>query len=196
MAGAVGLSPYDTPRRMWRLLTGREEEEFSDFRQKMMDQGRHDEPYICNLFCQVTGMCVLPCSMWLSRYNPRMSASPDGIVFDPWTGVQSCLEIKRPYKALYTGVNISHYVQMQQQMHCTGLNSCYYVAWHPEDGLRIWLVLVDNAFIYDFLLDAVDEFLKYVDEDTQPPINKTRREKCDVVRTVSIPQHSFLVYSD
>ena len=194
-AAASGLSPYQSPRKLWRIMTGREDEEFNDYKQKMLDVGTYSEPFILDLFTRVTGLSVTPCGMWLSRYCPRISASPDGIVFDPETGIQSCIEVKRPHKALYTGVQIAHYVQMQMQMHCAGLNSCYYVAWHPDDGLRIWIVLFDRVLIYDVLLDSIDEFLACIDEDREPDVNSKRRDRQALVRNL-VPQHSFLVYSD
>ncbi len=176
-AAALGLCPYKSTRKLWKIMTGRQKEEFSPFALRIMKQGQDDEPIIAGVFSYVTGMVVQPCNIFVHPNNTRIAASPDGFVFDGVNIRHACVEFKRPAKALYDEVRLYHWVQIQLQMQCTGLDLCYFCAWTPEQSYRIWTIEYSPDFA-KWSFERLNLFLSWVDNDTIPPI---MRDKVDNV---------------
>lgn len=176
-AAALGLCKYKSQKRMWAIMTGRYVEEFSEFQKSIMETGVRDEPVIARVFADVTGMAVQAWNIFVHPANPRIAASPDGIVYDGLKCRHSTLEIKRP-RALYLDVPLGYWVQVQLQLQCTGCVHAFFIAWTPDEGHRIWEIDYSPEFAR-WSLAKMEEFIDYVDEDMEPP---TMTGKAEVVR--------------
>ena len=132
-AGALGRSPWASPKKAYRMILGTEPH-VSDY---YMDHGRAMEPVARAQYEQDTGNVVMETGFWERSDAPWLGASPDGLV-----GSDGCLEIKVSRKT-YADLPDHWRVQAQVQLLCTGREWCDVYHWF--DGTRgLWRVGTDG----------------------------------------------------
>jgi len=141
-----------------------------EFARRMMDQGRREEPYIRRLLEGYTHNPIHEVGFY-TRHVPELGcsvgASPDGIMWLPKSKGHVCVEIKRPFKHLYAAPKLNHIVQMYMQMYCTQLTHCVYAVYHPDEGMRVWL-LPFRKRVWRFIVNRLNAFMcEYTQGETK-----------------------------
>ena len=127
--GCMGVHPYMTPRKAWRIIV-EGEECISNW---YMLHGREMEPVAVSLYEQETGHLCRECGFFFLTDHPWLGASPDRTV-----GKDGLLEVK--CSGLEHDCPSPHWVmQAQVQLICTGREWCDLV--HYREGIiQIWRV--------------------------------------------------------
>lgn len=174
VASVLGISPWTTRLGLWREMTGRGE---PGFETAYATHGREREPIIRAGTEDTFGCTIATPRMLVSNANPRHAYSPDGIIppfdFAPAL-LWECKTITNTLAAAAWAKGIPEYYVMQWQWgaYVAGLESGLFTL-ETHDGFvpistRDFPITRDDALI-EHLIDAVDEFLTYVDSDTEPP---------------------------
>jgi len=171
-AYAAGRSKFKTQDRYaYEFVTGATEI-FSDEAKKRMALGVENEPYLREMYRDLTGFDVVEIGLAASKRNPHLAASPDGIVTDH-DGEKGMVEFKyvaefKPPMVKILGrkttnndhIPIEHLCQMQQQMFVMDLPWCDYVVYeYPKQRLFVERVAFDAAF-WDDITKRLDYFLE------------------------------------
>lgn len=158
-AACLGLCPYTSPKKAWRVITGREKIEDNEH----MQRGRRREPIIISCYECETGELVSPTGFWVSDTHPHIGASPDGLVGD--TGI---VEVKCPQNL--PDKCPEHYrIQVIVELFCTGREWCDWYS-RTEYGESYLERITCQETEMMALVHQLDLFWhKYVDTDKEPP---------------------------
>lgn len=185
-AYAAGLSKYKTQDQYaYEFVTGASEI-FSDAAKKRMALGVENEPYLRNMYRDLTGFEVAELGLAVSKRDPRLAASPDGMVTDH-DGSKGMVEFKyvaqfKPDMVKILGkktknlnhIPIEHLCQMQQQMFVLDLPWCDYVVYeYPTMRLFVERIPFDPDFWAD-IAKRLDYFLDTVVPHVQDNVGHYR----------------------
>ncbi len=155
-AGCLGLHPYMSRAKAWRLILGTEKTEENRF----MRWGTEMEASARGQYEVETGVLVWPTGFWVHPEHPWLGASPDGLI-----GTDGLAECKCP-QSLPEAVPLHHRIQMLVQLAVTGREWCDYYAWTLHGS---FLRRVRPAGIGG-LIRRLDEFRRaYLLTNTEPP---------------------------
>lgn len=161
-AGCLGLCPWTSRQKAWRIIMGREKENENHY----MTHGRELEGTARDTYEVQTGILIAPGGFWVHPSKLWLKCSPDGLANS--TGL---VEIKCPQKPT-TALSIAHRIQCLVQLAVTEREYVDYFAWH-QDGT--FLKRVHRSGL-DGLVARLEEFYKnFVLADVQPPRAKRKR---------------------
>ena len=215
IAAAVGISRYKSQFALWLEKTGKSPPLSGNVCTRL---GQLCEPRARQLYADATGHAVItpPCSIFHERF-PWARATPDGVVEnDPRHLVQiKCVGYYVGRRWKYDGLPIEIEAQCQWEMLVTGADRNDLCAIVGSDELA-WerLILgdeIDPARVFDsatlqittihrneydisILLDRAQQFWRYVETDTQPPIDSS--VECTKWLNRKRPKASVTVSSD
>lgn len=174
-AAVMCLSPWMTPFQLWQLKTGRAQPSEAT---APMKHGTEMEPAARMAYEAKTGLIMQPLVMTSGEY----SASLDGITLRG----ELIVEIKCPYKGqaseLWQSVEAGeippmYVVQIQHQLMVSGAATAHLLVFDGNVGL---LVNIERDEVcQQRIKNAWDEFQKYVDTDTPPPLTELDTELRD-----------------
>lgn len=157
MAEAIGL--MGSRRRLWRELTGREANTYTN---AAMKWGTDFEVLVRALYEVTRGVSVEEVGFVPDPDHDWMGASPDGLV-----GIDGAVEFKCPVGEMYPAAPMHYVVQCHGVMHATGRKWCDLMAW-KEDESRIWRINWSDG-LWDEMMDHLLTFKSYLDLDVEPP---------------------------
>lgn len=173
VASVLGISPFTTRLELWRQMTGRGE---SNYETAYATHGREREPVIRSGTEKSLGCTIAKPRMLVSNANPRHAYSPDGIIpprdFAPARLWECKTTTAKAFAAWSHGIPTYYDAQVQWGMYVTGLSGCTVTVEAHDDfvpSVTQDYLFVRNDRLIEQLIDAVDEFLTYVDSDTPPP---------------------------
>lgn len=173
VASVLGISPFTTRLELWRQMTGRDG---PDEDNPYMAHGREREPIVREASAAELGCVIRRTGFLVSNANPRHAYSPDGIVcpasLEP-NGLWECKTATEKSAAKWAfGIPDFYDVQWQWGAYVTGLLRGMFTLETHEDFVPISTAdypITRNDERIEQLIDAVDDFLTYVDSDTPPP---------------------------
>jgi putative phage-type endonuclease len=161
----LGLSPWVTPYRLWLIKTGRADQAVN----AAMRHGTGLEPAARHAYEVETGHVMQPLVLQDGPY----SASLDGMTLDG----ELIVEIKCPmrgrsstlWQAVAAGEVPPHYAaQIQHQLMVSGAQQAHLWVFDGERGLLH--TITPDAAAAAMIRDAWDAFMRFIDEDTPPPL--------------------------
>lgn len=166
-AAALGLSPYCSRQKAWRLLTGRQEQ---DAENAAMAHGTAMEPVAIAWYEEQTGNLVTPSGF--VQHGEYLGVSPDGLV-----GGDGCIEVKAPIAAPHDHVPEHYLPQCLGVMHILKREWLDFISYHA-DGQQCFRLYAEETRDQWKVWEAelVDFYERYVLGDTEPP-RKTRSKK-------------------
>jgi putative phage-type endonuclease len=171
----MGLSPWMTPFQLWQLKTGRTQPMEATV---PMKHGTELEPVARAAYEAETGFVMQPLVMTSGEY----SASLDGITLRG----NLIVEIKCPYKgqsselwqSVETGEIPEMYrVQIQHQLMVSGAVAAH--LWIFDGKVGLLVDIERDEVCQQRIKNAWDEFSKFVDTDTSPPLSELDTELRD-----------------
>lgn len=154
---ALGLNPFCSRARLWRIKVGLETVAENGHMRRGMEHER-DALFQYSVqsgnWVDEVGLLVHPAHDWLA-------ASPDGLVGD--TGL---VEVKCPAK-FRDEPPAYHLAQIQGQLECADREWCDYVQWVDGD-IRVTRVTRDRTW-WEWAFPRLQEFWGYVQRLEQPP---------------------------
>lgn len=160
-AGAMGISPWQSRQKLWRVMTGRENR---DPINANMQWGIDNEHRAVAAAEAITGMLF-----WNTGGNQvhhvdgRFGTTPDG------SHQRVGLEVKCPQSL--TDEVPDHYIpQVQGQMWIADFDRVVFCQWTPDEA-RAWWVIRSDEYI-EAMRPLLDDFLACLDSDTQPKRRK------------------------
>jgi putative phage-type endonuclease len=168
VAAVLGISLFTTRLELWRQMTGRDVTHVDN---AYTAHGREREPVIREATAAELGIVIHTPRMLVSKHNPRHAYSADGIFEDPslWECKTATLASADKWKH---GIPAHYAVQWQWGSYVTGLKRGLFTLEPHDDFLPVWTadyhISRDDKRIAE-IVDAVEEFLTYVDSDTPPP---------------------------
>jgi len=168
VSSVLGISPFTTRLELWRQMTGRAEPQPVTAH---MQWGTDREPIIREATEAALEIVLHTPRMLISNVNPRHAYSPDGIIDDPLLWECKTANVKSAARWAF-GIPEHYAVQWQWGSYVTGIKEGTFTLETHEDFVPIstvdYQIVRDGARI-EALIDAVDEFLGFVDSDTPPP---------------------------
>jgi putative phage-type endonuclease len=175
MAAAVGVDPFTSRNKLFGYKVDNRVPEFSEYQRLILDYGRREEENGFKNAARVLkhlGYGLQKTGLWVILADPRLAASPDGIIIDPVTNVmQGILEIKCPVSgALYAGlvntnefpqIKLAHMIQMHAQMSATGTSFGIYCVYTPTEMVLIKVPY--NAKFWAEVKKRMEPFLRAVE---------------------------------
>lgn len=162
---ALGLNPYCSRQKLWRIKLGMETVE----RNHHIARGEENEARAlwqyqveAGLLADEVGLVLHPAEQWLG-------ASPDATV-----GSDGLVEIKCPV-GFREAPPAYHLAQVQGQLEITGRDWCDYVQWVDGD-IRVTRVHRDAQW-WEWALPKLREFWDYVLRMEEPPRMTRRKTK-------------------
>lgn len=174
-AAVMGLSPWQTAFQLWQLKTGRAEPTEAT---APMKHGTEMEPLARAAYEAETGLIMQPLVMVSGDY----SASLDGITLRG----DLIVEIKCPYKGqasdLWQSVEAGeippmYLVQIQHQLMVSGAKLAH--LWVFDGNVGLLHEIERDEVCQQRIKNAWDEFIKFVDSDTPPPLSELDTELRD-----------------
>ena len=154
---ALGLNPYCSRQKLWRVKTGLEAVE-SNFH---MQRGIDNEINAIAGYEMESGLLVSPAGLVLHPEHDWLAATPDGFV-----GCAGLLETKCPAQ-IRREPPAYHVAQCLGQLECTGRARCDYAQWRKGE---ITIVrLHRNQDFWAWALPRLREFWGYVSDLQEPP---------------------------
>ncbi len=163
-AAALGLNPYCSRQKLWRLKTGLEQVTFNHH----MERGVEYEADLVFEYEVATGHVVDEVGLVVHPAHDWLAASPDGLVGD-----RGLLEGKCP-AVLKDELSAAHFVQCQAQLECADRDWCDYVQW--VDGEIVTMRVARSTEFFAIALPLLREFWAYVTDLQQPPRAKANAE--------------------
>jgi len=157
-AACLGLSPYVSRQKAWRIITGREVVETNP----AMQWGTDHEPVAKNQYEIETGNIVEDCGFIPHPKYDFMGCSPDGLV-----GVCGVIEIKCPQR-MYEKVPEYYLPQILGEIHITGRDWCDFIVWTPDE-MKVIGVIADKKQWESWERELIEFYEQYVLDDKQPP---------------------------
>ena len=174
-AVVMGLSPWMTPFHLWQLKTGRNQPGEAT---APMKHGIEMEPRAREAYEAQTGLIMQPLVMVSGEY----SASLDGITLRG----DLIVEIKCPYKGqasdLWQSVEAGeipemYNVQIQHQLLVSGATKAH--LWVFDGNVGLLHEIERDEVCQQRIKNAWDEFIKFVEADTPPPLSELDTELRD-----------------
>ena len=155
---AMGISPYTSRKKLWRLMTGREQPASHN---QAMAWGKHNEWRAVAAVEALTGV-IFDCTGDHQKkvYVNGLAATPDGV------SGEVGLEVKCPEK-VYDEIPAHYMAQIQGQILVCGFALVYFGCW-GNTFLRCWEVPRSGEYVAA-MLSLLEEFAGYVDRDEEPP---------------------------
>ena len=164
-ASALGLNPYCSPQRLWRIKVGLEVVETNHHMQRGTDneqQAIFDYQVATGVLTDEVGLACHPAHDWLAG-TPDAAVGDDGLV-----------EVKCPAQ-IRSEPPPYHLAQMQGQLEITDRDWCDYVQWH-EGAITITRVERDREW-WERASPVLAKFWAYVTAMEQPPRGSIKMEK-------------------
>jgi len=160
-AAAMGISPWQSRQKLWRVLTGREQR---DPINDNMQWGIDNEHRAVAAVEAATGLLFTHTGSNQKHIERDVfGTTPDGLLGS--TG----LEVKCPQKV--TEVVPAHYLpQVQGQMFIAGLDTVVFGQWTPDKS-RVWMVPRNDEYI-EAMLPLLQDFMECLRTDSQPKRRK------------------------
>lgn len=127
-SGALGIPAFKSQRNPRQSLL--EQKVSGSFTGNHMTRwGQDNEDQVRERAMQALGEVAWEVGLIIHPELEWLGASPDGV-----TSSGKLIEIKCPYKRVPEPQVVPHhyYPQIQVQLECTGLDSCYFIQWQPE----------------------------------------------------------------
>jgi putative phage-type endonuclease len=168
----LGISPWVTPYQLWLLKTGRAEQAVNT----AMQRGTALEPLARHAYEVETGHVMQPLVLQDGLY----SASLDGMTLDG----DLIVEIKVPYKGAAStlwqsveGGEVPAYyaAQIQHQLMVSGASQAHLWIYDGQRGLL--RVIEPDAGAVEAIRAAWDDFARFLDADTPPPLSEADARK-------------------
>ena len=171
---ALGLHPYCSPQKLWRIKLGLETVDTNHHMQRGMDnelQALYDYQVETGHWVDKAGLLVHPAHDWLA-------CTPDGLVGD-----RGLVEVKAPIK-IRAEVPEYHLAQVQGQLEIADRDWCDYVQWKgaEEAGfivvgeLRIVRTARDREW-WERAFPVLKKFWSFVQSMEPPPRGFANRER-------------------
>lgn len=154
---ALGINPYCSRQKLWRLKTGLEDQHENAH----MRRGTEHEADAIFCYEVATGLLVDEAGLVLHPTEPWLGCSSDGTV-----GSDGLVECKCPTK-FRDEPPAYHLAQMQGQMECTNREWVDYVQW-VEDEIRVTRIMRDRGW-WEGALPGLAEFWGHVTRLEEPP---------------------------
>lgn len=154
---ALGLNPYCSRQKLWRIKAGLETVESNVHIQR----GIENESHAIAAYEVESGHLVYPAGLVLHPEHPWLAASPDGYV-----GSDGLVETKCPSE-IRSAPPAYHIAQCLGQLECTGRSWCDYAQWH--EGEITIMRLYRNQDFWAWALPRLREFWGYVSDLREPP---------------------------
>ena len=182
-AAALGMSKWMDNVTLWKIKTGRmEQKDISD--DPKVRYGTEAEAPLRTLFglnnADKYGLYYQPDVIFISRTNPYMRYSPDGMLIEKETGRLGIFENKttsayKLEKTLWkTEIPREYYVQILHGMNVTGASfvelqvEINHFGWFERKSFHIERDEVIEDLTFE--KDGIAEFMKYVEADQEPPL--------------------------
>lgn len=182
-AAALGMSKWMSNVTLWQLKTGRaEQKDISD--DPKVRYGTEAEEPLRMLFKlnneDKYGLFYKPDTILINKENPFMRYSPDGLLIEIGTGRLGIFEnktataYKLDKKLWKTEIPREYYIQVLHGMNVTGAEfvelqvEINHFGWFERKSFHI-----EKADVLDdlaFEQQGVEEFMRYVKEDKEPPL--------------------------
>lgn len=189
-AAALGLSPYDTPLQLWLRKTGRLPAQPET---PAMKRGRMLEPAVAEWYAEETGrkvtfatfvMAPPEIAIYPSAALDFLTATPDRVVRDPGSEQAGNLQLKtthwRHRDAWADGKVPVHYqVQVQIELHCTGLPWGSIACLIGGESLA-WSDYLPDPRALATMLERLERFWWHVTHDQAP--NEVRPEDLEAIK--------------
>jgi hypothetical protein len=171
-AAALGLNPYMSRQKLFRILTERQERDpINDMMQWGID---HEKDAVAGVEA-ITGILFDYTGENQQHFTGDwmdipIGTTPDGLclVSDNKT-IDVGLEVKCPVK-MYDSVPIHYMPQVQGQASIIDFGGVYFSAWTPESQ-RVWVVPASVEYA-TWMLPLLAEFMDYLDDDEEPKRKK------------------------
>ena len=170
-AAAIGMSPWKSPYTLWCEKTGIIN---NDVDNEAMRLGRDLEDYVASRFTEETGKKVHKSSFSFQNIeHPFMLANVDRIVVGEDAGLE-CKTTSALTRTKYDkgDIPIQYYVQCMHYMAVTGKKKWYIAILVLGIGFYWFEVNWDDEEVVN-LIQAEEEFWRYVTENKEPPIDGT-----------------------
>jgi putative phage-type endonuclease len=163
----MGVSPWDTPFRLWEKRTGKAKAQEAN---SAMKRGTELEPVARALYIELTKNDIKPVCVEHEAFR-WLRASLDG--YNAEKGL--IVEIKCPGKADHDlalgGLVPAKYAhQLQHQLMATNAQLLHYVSYSPQTGSMALVEVKPDEAIQKALFKAETEFWKCICEDTAPEL--------------------------
>jgi putative phage-type endonuclease len=178
-AVVLGISRYKTPYQLWQEKVSEEIEEISN---KFTLWGNLLEEPIAQAYMRETGNIVIADNK--IRIHPKydcLFTNLDRVIME--NGKETgCVECKSTVKSVYNsweaneddnpqGIPLEHYIQVQDELACSGLPFCDYVVLLVDQReIRIKRILPDPEFIEKMETALVGWWNAYVVTNEAPPM--------------------------
>jgi len=172
VASVLGISPFTTRLELWRQMTGKSGPTPVTAH---MQWGTDREPIIREGTAAAKGCVIQTSRMLVSNANPRHAYSPDGLVVPAWESPVLWEAKTATFKSAATwayGIPAYYEAQWQWGAYVTGLEHGLFTLETHADFVPVSTAdypITRNDERIAELVAAVDEFLGYVDSDTEPP---------------------------
>jgi putative phage-type endonuclease len=170
ISSIVGLNPYQTPRDVWELKTGRKKYDEPTWAMRL---GIHFEKGVADIWQEETGNRVIKCSskdvMYVHPEHEFLTGTPDRRYFSK-DGDKGVLEVKTTIAIIdYEEIPESWEIQLQWYMGLVGLKKGT-IAWFEYRSRELKQQEYDfNPELFGQLVDiAVDFFTNNIANDTEP----------------------------
>ena len=154
---ALGLHPYCSRQKLWRIKTGLETVE-SNFH---IQRGIDNESNAIAAYQVESGNLVCPAGLVLHPEHPWLAATPDGYVGGDGLVETKCPAQIRPEPPAY------HVAQCLGQLECAGRAWCDYAQWCA--GEITIMRLHRSPDFWAWALPRLREFWGYISDLQEPP---------------------------
>jgi len=164
----LGISPFTTRLELWRQMTGRAGPQPVSAH---MQWGTDREPIIRDATAAELGTTIHTPRMLVSKGDPRFAYSVDGIIDSLRLWECKTATVKSAASWVY-GIPEHYAAQWQWGAYVTGLDEGLFTVEIHEDFLPVSTVdypITRDGKRIEQLIDAMEEFLGFVDSDTPPP---------------------------
>lgn len=160
-AAAIGVSPYCSRQRLYRILTGREAPAPTN---PAMQYGIDHESIAIDRYECETGLIVKPSGF--IEHGDYLGVSPDGLVAN-----DGAIEVKCPASGLaHEGIPNHYLPQCVGVLHICQREWIDFVSWSPEKMNVVRITREDSAALWKAMEAELIEFYeKYILADVEPP---------------------------
>lgn len=157
-AAAIGIAPYCSRQKLWRILTG-VEPPFAG--SSATEWGLAHEDVAVSAYECHAGLIARPAKPIIHPAYSWIRGTPDGYVAD------GMLEVKAPYSLrVHTCVPVHYMAQVQGYLEIADKPWCDFWSWTPEGGalFRVYR----NEDVWSYMLPLLTEFWQHVLLKTDP----------------------------
>ena len=159
-AAALGLSPYMSRQKLWRLLTGREQQQPGN---AAMEYGVIHEPIAIDWYECETGNLVT--QVGFVPHGDYLGASPDGLV-----GRDGAIEVKAPLAKAHESIPEHYMPQCVGVLHICKRQWLDFISWHPERQIVHRITAEKTASLWaSWEAQLIEFYEQFVLADREPP---------------------------